>query len=337
MVTEKINYSDLVKKIININDNDACGLYYGKSGKAILLYLLYRSSSDKQLSEAALEMLNSVSDSIANEEQLDFANGIAGIGWAVEWIAQNGFLEINTNEILEEIDDALYKSVVFGSDKNISLANGTLGKLLFFLSRYKSRNPNTHRLKNIFHEECLVLLSDDLHEKLLSDTGILKKEKLSENDLLNIGHLIYFFSDFLWTRVNEPTVEEALYEIVKFADKYIEESIDVHNINHSLLFLSCCYYLSGRNHIHDYWQERAIKFIRLLSNSEIVENSKRNKLMPINKILSNYILKEKTNQISNFDDEDYIAFSSLNGKFLLYSLLGNDNSIDLGIPLLLMV
>lgn len=342
MVVEKINYSVLAKEIINTKDNDACGLYNGKSGKAILLYLISKSSSDNQIRASALEMLNSVSDTIAGEEQLSFENGLTGIGWAVEWIAQNRFLEINTNDILEEIDDTIYKSVVFGSDKNISLANGTLGKLLFFLSRYRSKNPNTHRLKNIFHEECLVLLSDDLYEKLLGDAGVLKKEKLDETDLLNLGHTIYFLSDFLWARINEPIVEETLYSVVKFVDYFIENSINEKFVNDSVLFLSCCYYLTGRNHKHDYWQERATQFIvMLLSDLRSPENmNQKTSIWQLNKILTDLILKEEkrgTNEVYSLENEDVITLSNLNGKLLLYYLLKNDNSIDLYMPLLLMV
>ncbi|HEY5464675.1 MAG TPA: hypothetical protein VIJ95_15540 [Hanamia sp.] len=339
MITEKINHSALVKKIIYSKDNDSCGLYNGKSGKAILLYLMCKSSSDNQFGESALEMLNSVSNSIAGEEQLSFENGLTGIGWAIEWIAQNGFLKINTNDILEEIDDAIYKSVVFGSDKNISLSDGTLGKLLFFLSRYKSRNPDTHRLKNIFHEECLVLLSDDLHEKLLGDGGVFKKETLDENDLLNLGHTIYFISTFLWTRINEPTVEDTLYGVVKFVDNYVDKSINGNIANHALVFLSCCYYLAGKNHKQNYWQERAEKFIRRLnSNLAISENIiHRDKLIVSNKILSNFILEETIIENPNFENDDKITMTNSNGKFLIYSLFRNTDPTDLYIPLLLFV
>ena len=339
MVSEKINYSALVKKIIYSKDNDSCGLYNGKSGKAILLYLMCKSSSDNQFSELALEILNSVSDSIADEEQLSFENGLTGIGWAVEWITQNGFLKINTNDILEEIDDAIYKSVVFGSDKNISLSEGTLGKLLFFISRYKSRNPDTHRLKNIFHEECLVLLSDDLHEKLLGDGGVLKKETLGENDLLNLGHIIYFLSDFLLTRINEPTVENTLYEVVKFVDNYIDKSINGKIVKQSLVFLSFCYYLAGKNHKHNYWQERAEKFITRL-NSDIVISGNINyqdKLIVSNKILSHFILEENFNENLNFEKDDKITLTNSNGKFLIYSSIRNTNSKEIYVPLLFMV
>ncbi|MEO5991059.1 MAG: lanthionine synthetase LanC family protein [Ferruginibacter sp.] len=300
-------FPKFLNRIGEINKNNN-GLFYGNAGEVILLYLLSKKFKDPLLSERAAILLNSIADNIADVESLNFDNGLAGIGWAIECIAQNNFLEMNTNEILEEIDDVLYKSVLYNSDDNISLANGLLGKFNYFLSRFKSRNQNTHRLKNIFHEECLILLTDDLNEKLLGEFGVVNKKELNKNDLLNLGHSIYFLSAFLPLRVNLFVVESTLYETVKFVDEYLNKlknnTVEIKQKEY-ILFLSNCYWFTGENHQHNYWKECALKFIRFFKSPNKVIN---NEVTSLEKILS--LISQVS--VSSFEENDLFKSNSEN-------------------------
>lgn len=267
MITiEKPNGLPVLEMILN-SVSDSYALYDGKAGEAILLYLLSRNLEYNHLTDIALMRLNDISDQIAQIESLSFSDGLAGIGWAIEWAAQNNFLEANTDEILEDIDDTLYKSVVYIPSENISLATGVLGKLLFFFARYKSRNLGSHRLKNIAHEECLVLLTDDLHEKLCGEDGHIYKGSVTNDDLINFGHAVYILSDFLWSKINEPTVEGTLYDLVKFIDTYLDGVVAREHYSNILLFLSCCYYLAGEYHHQSIWRNRGLHFTKAIAGA----------------------------------------------------------------------
>lgn len=272
MITIEMSIGRSVLEMILNSESDNYALYDGKAGEAILLYLLSKNERYNHLTDIALEKLNEIGDHITQIESLSFSDGLAGIGWAIEWAAQNNFLEANTDEILEDIDDTLYKSVVYIPSENISLATGVLGKLLFFLARYKSRNLGSHRLKNIAHEECLVLLTDDLYGKLCGEDGLIYKDSVTNDDLINFSHAVYILSDFLWSKINEPTVESALYELVRFIDAYLEGAVARNHHSNSLLFLSCCYYLAGENHYQNIWKNRGLHFTKIMAAAIFSKN-----------------------------------------------------------------
>src|SRR5579872_13877 len=189
-----INYSS---DRIPFEISDNCGLYHGMTGHAVISFLLSKSDHlHKEFHhQHAVGLLNIVSESIGDLVATDFENGLSGIGWALEWLAQNNILHINTDEILEDIDDALYRSVVYTSENDISLRSGDLGKLLYFLYRHNSENEGYCLFRNIAIEECLVLVIDRIFEKTCGNNGLIHKETLTNNDLINVGHLIFFISD----------------------------------------------------------------------------------------------------------------------------------------------
>ncbi|QES88732.1 lanthionine synthetase LanC family protein [Rhizosphaericola mali] len=315
---------------IKIMQNDHIGLFDGIGGESILLFLLSKCDSESINKQRAQQSLDIISDNIDSMERLNFSDGLAGIGWMVEWIVQNGFLEFNTNEVLEDIDNTLYKSVIYSSDNNISLARGTIGKILFFWSRYRSKNPSTHRLKNIFQEECLVLLTDDLYEHLCGENAIFHKKKLSSDDVINLGHVIYFLSNFLWTKINEPTIENTLYGAMNFIMEIIDKNIGDEDFNSievteidDYLFLSSCFYLAGKNHQLNFWQQKGIKYASYFK--DMLKQKDVNYLSG-NIILSSMILD---NQIATLENVNYSnsTLTNIKGKFFIYHL-ATQNIID---------
>lgn len=257
----KKKLTTLIKSIESTNGNNF-SLYEGAAGQAIVLFLLSLHCKDKSLSDKASALLDAIADNIAKPGDLNFANGLAGIGWAVEWVDTNDFLKIDTNEVLEDMDTILYRSVVFSEENKLSLAEGLIGKLFYFWSRHVTRNIANDRLKGVFIEECLVLLTDNLQNKFTGDEGLLNRQKISSNDMFLLGHSLYILSIILPSRVNIATVETTLYECIKYTDRILPESTsDKYYDTSALLFLAACYALAGINHQYQYWQMQASKFI----------------------------------------------------------------------------
>jgi len=324
---------DLMNRLLN-NEVERNELYYGKTGEVLLLYLLFLKTEDIRLQNRAVNNLNEISENIAFVEDLGFAEGLAGIGWAIEWVAQNNLLEIDTNEVLEDVDSILYKSVIFSSDNNISLYNGTLGKFLYFLSRYRSKNPNTIRLKNIFHEECLILLTDDLYEKTHGDYGLFHKENLTGEDLVNLGHLIYFISDFLWLKLNEPTVESLLYDSIGFINNLCERkqglSLEESQVPY-YKFLTTCYYLTGKNHRSTSWKDQAVDFYKMFINKGSCEDGNLNSLYNFFYL---GVFNESYSPLSEIKmNQEKILLGNKNGKLILWEMMTqqhkNNNSKEI--------
>ncbi|HTH82121.1 MAG TPA: glycosyltransferase family 92 protein, partial [Mucilaginibacter sp.] len=79
----------------------------GLNGKAgIILFLFHYSSlvQQHQYNELALELLDNVTEQITENSPTNISDGLAGYGIAIEHLVAQGFIEIDTNELLEDID-----------------------------------------------------------------------------------------------------------------------------------------------------------------------------------------------------------------------------------------
>lgn len=80
------------------------GLWRGKMGIALFFFHQGRASGCEVCTEAAQELLEEVWNQVHAELPFHFDSGLSGIGWGVEYLLQNRFIEGDGNEICEEID-----------------------------------------------------------------------------------------------------------------------------------------------------------------------------------------------------------------------------------------
>jgi hypothetical protein len=52
--------------------------------------------------------MEKVQNRIHNETSIDYRNGLAGIGSAVEYLVQVGFMKADTDDVLEEFDNRIF-------------------------------------------------------------------------------------------------------------------------------------------------------------------------------------------------------------------------------------
>ena len=83
------------------------GLWNGKLGLSLFFYLLSRQTGNLWFKEFADELLDWICDHLSNQLPVRFADGLCGIGWGIEWLRAAGFIEGDTDEILEEVDRAV--------------------------------------------------------------------------------------------------------------------------------------------------------------------------------------------------------------------------------------
>ena len=330
---------------INLNSNNGAnntlslGLLNGDSGMAIIYYLLAKDTGNKDYKEKGLQLLNQISDNINSTKDLRFADGLAGIGWAVEWLVQNELLsDTNTDEVLEDVDDILYKSVVYSKDEYISLLDGTLGKIAYFLKRELSSNPNTHRFQRICLQECLVILTDDLADKITQGrllTTIKLDHPISEPEallrIIDLGTLVTMISGF--PNINIQSVERTLYDVINYIELGLSKAvIDLaskaitnkeRDYYHNILYLAICYFIAGKKHNHNFWQEQANGYIELLcnkieedNNNDISEYQLLKKLSLytlLNIYMPNFQYKKELQMLNNYFQSKDLPLRLLNG------------------------
>ncbi|WP_205510390.1 lanthionine synthetase LanC family protein [Longitalea arenae] len=248
------------------------GLWNGHTGMAIVYYLLARHSADASFAEKGLQLLDSVSETGVPGGDLSFANGLTGVGWAIEWLAQNELMEdINTDEVLEPIDSMLYNAVCYSRDENPSLSHGTLGKIAYFIQRAQSRNAATNRYKTIGHLECLILSLDDLAEKTADALTIPDQQDSNANNrrmhLCNLAEILYIISG-IKVQVNSPVTGKLMYDAINYAEYILSGSVmnDERAARQpdewlDLLYVATSYLIAARLNNNKFWESQAADYI----------------------------------------------------------------------------
>ncbi|QEM11386.1 lanthionine synthetase LanC family protein [Mucilaginibacter rubeus] len=223
-------------------------LYNGKTGLAMLYYMLHAASGDQVSLTKGKQLLDELSENIQNIKEFNFQNGLSGIGWAIEWLVQNKFIDANTDEILEDMDDELYRSVVYAKSGDASLAHGVIGKALYFYRRLCARNSSSSRYRYICIQECLVLLIDEIDELLFSDNAILYNGDTLLNDLQKmhqVGQALLLVSSINRLKINAEVCKKIICCSRGVLDLYFNSNNSHHNDNELDWYLTYCYYKSG--------------------------------------------------------------------------------------------
>ena len=66
------------------------------------------------------ELLDSISTRIDQRSPLNISDGLLGFGWGIGYLIKNGFVEADPDEILEEIEDKIFKNT---TDVDVLIGN----------------------------------------------------------------------------------------------------------------------------------------------------------------------------------------------------------------------
>ncbi len=113
------------------------GLLQGKMGSVVFFYE-YARHVDCRYEEYADQLIDEIFESI-RQVNSNYADGLAGIGVGVEYLAQKGFIDGDINEVLVDVDKLLGSigSRFFGQ---IGIRNGITGYGKYYLARIN--NPD---------------------------------------------------------------------------------------------------------------------------------------------------------------------------------------------------
>lgn len=122
---------------------DKLGLYDGKMGIVLFFMNYSRYTGCKIYERFAGELIDEIYEEIHVDYSLNFGNGLAGIGWGMEYLIRNGFVKANPDEVLKELDDRILERDV-RRVKDHSMENGLRGIATYVISRCAGRDyPGT--------------------------------------------------------------------------------------------------------------------------------------------------------------------------------------------------
>ena len=90
--------------IMNASFLTDLGLYHGKMGIVLFFAHYGRYTGEILYDDFAGELLDEIYSEIHTDMPINFESGLCGIGWGIEYLLENGFMEGDSNEILSEID-----------------------------------------------------------------------------------------------------------------------------------------------------------------------------------------------------------------------------------------
>lgn len=143
---ENNQLNDFVRQLFfNRQGTDNLGLYNGKMGIALFFFHAARSLNNIWYEEYAEELLDEIFEDIHCDIPIDFATGICGIGWGIEYLIQHGYATGCSDNILSELD----KKVVEKDLRRIgdaSLEHGLKGIVRYVNARLSSPREVTSAL-----------------------------------------------------------------------------------------------------------------------------------------------------------------------------------------------
>ena len=153
--------------LLNASFLDNPGLLNGKMGIAIFFYHYSRYSKNKIYEDYAGELVDEIYEEINTSTPVNFENGLTGIGWGIEYLVKNGFVQADTDEALEEVDNIVYRNSLY---RPFLLESGKdmFGYGLYFLARLRKKGYDDNNIKTLFKKQHLIYLTDDCERILIN-------------------------------------------------------------------------------------------------------------------------------------------------------------------------
>lgn len=139
------------------------GLMHGNTGLCIFFYHLARQTNNPEFEQVADVLLEKVFANLSTSAPADFENGLAGIGWGIEYLVQNNFAEGNTDEILEEVDNKVFRALNEDNHSSFELGNGLTGYLFYLVNRLQHKKA-PFQMVNRINRELLILTINKIDE-----------------------------------------------------------------------------------------------------------------------------------------------------------------------------
>ena len=171
---------NILEEILKKEKKISSGLYSGGMGVCLSLYLINKSKNDEEIDKLAEMFLEKTIQAINNIKETSFGAGLAGIGWAINLLHMNKCIEGDIDDILYNIDAAIYKDLCTQRTKfSIDIEDGLVGYLVYVVSRLKNRCREPKSIQNQINEAALRIVVDQLEVKMANKFPLLSKDLLS--------------------------------------------------------------------------------------------------------------------------------------------------------------
>lgn len=183
--------------VLHANDVPARGLYDGQMGIVLVLSEYVRARKLRPLKTAINFLLNQVLDNLSTEMPLDFANGLTGIGWGVEYLLQKKFQRGQGADICAAIDQKLMQQNIL-RQTDLSQEKGLEGWLHYIVAHMQgARNDKREVFDATYLHDCAQVCQHFLQQgdssslRDLCETFMAMVQGQPADYQFDFAHLIY--------------------------------------------------------------------------------------------------------------------------------------------------
>ncbi len=291
----------LINKLISSLDGDfPLGLTYGKMGVCIYFYQMERLVKTDQYRVMGDKVLDDVLTKISSVESLNVEDGLAGIALGLIFLVRKKYIEANLNELLVDVDDVIYKYLMFHENKSIIPVKDILGYIYYF---------------NIRLEE----ISNEQDQSVFKDVIAYLVDCLFENVDEN------FFDDYDKFSVYYYQLPLLFFVFAGLLEKGIYTSRIFHILNEWKMRLITRIPLLHMNRLYLLWGMLTIKpFLKDTDFIQYVDQIKRS-------VDVKYLIEREINIKNIFVTNGYsllfVLLKLIDKKYPLYSFVYDENQI----------
>lgn len=149
------------------------GLASGNMGLCLYFYYLAEWTGDDRYRRSADRLMKQLFASAGAVSAIDFCDGLAGIAWCILHFLQKGWVDGRPDEVLREVDNAMYRTLHF---EWLADEKRTRAELLGLLFYWASRLPTVrNREDRLLMEKSAVALVNRLESSFAEHPGLMWK------------------------------------------------------------------------------------------------------------------------------------------------------------------
>ncbi len=151
----------------HFKENTQVGVLSGISGISLFHFYYSKYTETDIYYDAGVEILNESVHRINSGYNVPtYCTGIAGAGWVFDHLVEEDFIELNTDELLSDLDEYLYGIMIADIKAgNYDFLHGAIGYGFYFLKRFKNTKSDTLKERYITYLLALVSELEELSEK----------------------------------------------------------------------------------------------------------------------------------------------------------------------------
>lgn len=132
-----------------------------------ILYAIELLSENKEHNQdKALDIIKSVISNYDKDIYPDYSQGLAGIGYGIQYMINNGYIKGNADEILKNFDKYLFSNVHFYLHTDLSHTTGLVGIASYFMARLEDKNASDNNIQTLICKSVILTIIDIISARL---------------------------------------------------------------------------------------------------------------------------------------------------------------------------